>query len=194
MWDQDWDNPGLKIKKAKKTGKNKAKDLTEREFMPEQLKNDVSQLYKNQPRCPEYPKWYQELHEKDENGNWTFTGLTARKNIVPKLLRLTWMGYPLHRDETEKWGYLVPKKEDIKKSSSATDETEEEDLGSLTYDAGISDVDWSGEEKLTDEKGKFPTEGKCNKPGFTFSEYFCGKLIAIHMFRIGRLFENNISP
>lgn len=27
---------------------------------------------------------------------------------VPKLMRMTWDGYPLHYDEKHGWGYLVP--------------------------------------------------------------------------------------
>lgn len=27
--------------------------------------------------------------------------------IVPKLLRLTWFGFPLHHSKTGKWGFLV---------------------------------------------------------------------------------------
>jgi len=29
--------------------------------------------------------------------------------IVPKLLRLTWFGFPLHYSKTGKWGFLVKK-------------------------------------------------------------------------------------
>ena len=34
------------------------------------------------------------------------------KRITPKLLHLTWDGYPLHYDVTHGWGYLVPGRED----------------------------------------------------------------------------------
>ena len=30
------------------------------------------------------------------------------KSVIPKLLRLSWMGYPLHRHKEEKWGFLEP--------------------------------------------------------------------------------------
>jgi hypothetical protein len=29
--------------------------------------------------------------------------------VVPKLLRLTWFGFPLHYSKTGKWGFLVKK-------------------------------------------------------------------------------------
>jgi hypothetical protein len=34
--------------------------------------------------------------------------ISTKMRIVPKLLRLTWLGYPLHYDEKHGWGYLVP--------------------------------------------------------------------------------------
>ena len=34
------------------------------------------------------------------------------KRITPKLLHLTWDGFPLHYDATHGWGYLVPGRED----------------------------------------------------------------------------------
>jgi DNA polymerase gamma 1 len=34
--------------------------------------------------------------------------ISTKMRIVPKLLRLTWLGYPLHYDEKYGWGYLVP--------------------------------------------------------------------------------------
>merc|ERR1712001_120101 len=66
-------------------------------------------MYKTQPRCPGYPKWFSELCSpyepvktpKPENLSY---GLA----VVPKLLRLTWMGFPLYRDQYHKWGYLKP--------------------------------------------------------------------------------------
>jgi DNA polymerase gamma 1 len=32
--------------------------------------------------------------------------------VTPKLLRLTWDGYPVHHDDTHGWGYLVPGRTD----------------------------------------------------------------------------------
>jgi hypothetical protein len=34
--------------------------------------------------------------------------ISTKMRVVPKLLRLTWLGYPLHYDEKHGWGYLVP--------------------------------------------------------------------------------------
>jgi DNA polymerase gamma 1 len=37
--------------------------------------------------------------------------VSTAKRVVPKVLRLTWNGYPIHHHKTEKWGYLVPTKD-----------------------------------------------------------------------------------
>ena len=34
--------------------------------------------------------------------------ISTKMRVVPKLLRLTWLGYPVHHDEKHGWGYLVP--------------------------------------------------------------------------------------
>ena len=53
-----------------------------------------------------YPSWYQDLVESKNGGG--HLNLSTNKRVVPKLLRLTWKGYPLHHDKKEKWGYLIP--------------------------------------------------------------------------------------
>ena len=53
-----------------------------------------------------YPTWYQDLVESKNGAG--HLNLSTGKKVVPKLLRLTWKGYPLHHDKKEKWGYLIP--------------------------------------------------------------------------------------
>jgi len=53
-----------------------------------------------------YPAWYQDLSDEDDGR--VFMNLSTGKRVVPKLLRLTWKGYPMHHDKVEKWGYLIP--------------------------------------------------------------------------------------
>ena len=61
--------------------------------------------------------WYRDLCMKqskddstDEESFWKPGPqlISTKMRIVPKLLRLTWLGYPLHYDEKLGWGYLVP--------------------------------------------------------------------------------------
>ena len=51
--------------------------------------------------------------------------VTTKRQVVPKLLKLTWDGFPLHYHRAHGWGYLVPWVEDIK------EEEEGEEEGSL---------------------------------------------------------------
>ena len=121
MWDQDWSVKEMKFKKiVPKSAKSNKVDIDHSQkkstnpydfetlhehFKP--LMNTKHNLYKIQPACPGYPTWYTELCVKSKRNEFIEPqGLTAGKKVVPKLLRLTWMGYPLHRHETEKWGYL----------------------------------------------------------------------------------------
>jgi hypothetical protein len=49
----------------------------------------------------------QELADELEEGRAALSVSTS-KRVVPKVLRLTWNGFPLHHHKVEKWGYLVP--------------------------------------------------------------------------------------
>lgn len=67
--------------------------------------------------------WYRELcmkpsknqlendeNEEQQESSWRPGPqlISTKMRVVPKLLRLTWLGYPLHYDEKYGWGYLVP--------------------------------------------------------------------------------------
>ena len=57
--------------------------------------------------------WYRDLcmkQPKDDDQAWKPGPqlISNKMRIVPKLLRLTWLGYPLHYDDKHGWGYLVP--------------------------------------------------------------------------------------
>ncbi|MCL4126529.1 UNVERIFIED_CONTAM: hypothetical protein GTU68_010787, partial [Idotea baltica] len=58
-----------------------------------------------------FPNWYRKLCMKKKKGQETLEvpqSMSTSLKIVPKLLRLTWEGYPLHYDKNEGWGYLKP--------------------------------------------------------------------------------------
>jgi DNA polymerase gamma 1 len=55
----------------------------------------------------EFPTWFHALINKDEEGQ-PYLDISTSKRFVPKVLRLTWKGYPIHFDKDHKWGYLVP--------------------------------------------------------------------------------------
>ena len=119
LWNLDWTCTDLKIRKtATKMKKASLKtefsgggdtelEKLEQKFWPLLKTKD---LHKSQSSCPGYPKWYADLCQKpyDPMVTPTVANLGHGKEIVPRLLRLTWNGYPLHKDKTMKWGYIVP--------------------------------------------------------------------------------------
>ncbi|XP_022834813.1 DNA polymerase subunit gamma-1, mitochondrial [Spodoptera litura] len=63
------------------------------------------------PYLPGYPAWYRKLCTKPgKDPDWSpgANNITTSMQITPKLLRLSWEGYPLHYIKEEGWGFLVP--------------------------------------------------------------------------------------
>lgn len=69
------------------------------------------------PFLPGFPKWYRELccpinkaETLRDNKEWQPGPclISTQMRITPKLMRLTWNGYPLHHHPKYGWGYLVP--------------------------------------------------------------------------------------
>ncbi|XP_076308537.1 DNA polymerase gamma, catalytic subunit tam [Tachypleus tridentatus] len=93
----------------------------------------VDNLYKTQPFLPGYPSWYRDLSVKRKEGNkddsnedeWEPgpTLISTQMRTVPKLMRLTWDGYPLHYDTKHGWGYLVPNKPPDADTGNVEEET-----------------------------------------------------------------------
>uniref|UniRef100_T1IMT7 Mitochondrial DNA polymerase catalytic subunit n=1 Tax=Strigamia maritima TaxID=126957 RepID=T1IMT7_STRMM len=58
------------------------------------------------------PKWYQKFHGKEYySGKMRYSTrkIDYKMYMIPKLLRLTWDGFPLEYNETHGWGYSVMK-------------------------------------------------------------------------------------
>ncbi|XP_039747970.1 DNA polymerase subunit gamma-1, mitochondrial [Pararge aegeria] len=63
------------------------------------------------PYLAGYPAWYRKLCTKPgKDPDWSpgANNVTTSMQITPKLLRLSWEGYPLHYIQSEGWGFLVP--------------------------------------------------------------------------------------
>ncbi|XP_072945255.1 DNA polymerase subunit gamma-1, mitochondrial [Epargyreus clarus] len=63
------------------------------------------------PYLAGYPAWYRKLCTKPgKDPDWTpgANNITTSMQITPKLLRLSWEGYPLYYIQSEGWGFLVP--------------------------------------------------------------------------------------
>lgn len=130
MWDQDWQVKNIRLKKT--TSKNNKKfsidpidsklkedDIDEDYLM---LKEKFRRLFQTKHFLPEvatllpgYPNWYRKLCTKPNSSDTWIPGphlISTSMQITPKLLSLTWEGYPLHFIRGLGWGFLVPFKYD----------------------------------------------------------------------------------
>ncbi|XP_015791652.1 DNA polymerase subunit gamma-1 [Tetranychus urticae] len=127
LWDLDWSTQELRFKKekvkkpSKKSSKvNKCEESSEEDDVVKQVLSTENKISKVQPLLPGYPAWYRDLCDQPFGGsklrsdekliNWQPgpSLISTSMRAAPKLLRMLWRGYPLHYDETHKWGYLVP--------------------------------------------------------------------------------------
>ena len=111
MWDQDWSVQGLKLKKVvKKSKKSISNDKLTSENEDEEEENKFQHLYDmskllpvKRSLLPGYPTWYRKLCTKVDYGP---TNIGTGMQITPKLLKLSWEGYPLHFIRGHGWGFL----------------------------------------------------------------------------------------
>lgn len=59
-------------------------------------------------------RWYRKLCEKMSEDSWSpgASLISLQMRLTPKLMGLTWDGFPLHYTEKHGWGYLVPGRRD----------------------------------------------------------------------------------
>ncbi|XP_052749870.1 DNA polymerase subunit gamma-1, mitochondrial isoform X2 [Galleria mellonella] len=86
------------------------KDLVNLSKKFEYLYELESLLPVKRPYLAGYPAWYRKLCSKPGSPGWSpgAHNITTSMQITPKLLRLSWEGYPLHYIKSEGWGFLVP--------------------------------------------------------------------------------------
>ncbi|KAG8516326.1 DNA polymerase subunit gamma-1, partial [Galemys pyrenaicus] len=80
----------------------------------EQLKGATELLPKRPQHLPGHPGWYRKLCPRLEDSAWAPgpSLLSLQMRVTPKLMALTWDGFPLHYSERHGWGYLVPGRRD----------------------------------------------------------------------------------
>uniref|UniRef100_A0A9W3G646 DNA polymerase subunit gamma-1 n=1 Tax=Camelus bactrianus TaxID=9837 RepID=A0A9W3G646_CAMBA len=89
------------------------RDVTARACL-EQLRETTELLPKRPQHLPGHPGWYRKLCPRLDDPAWTPgpSLLSLQMRITPKLMALTWDGFPLHYSERHGWGYLVPGRRD----------------------------------------------------------------------------------
>ncbi|XP_030586921.1 DNA polymerase subunit gamma-1 [Archocentrus centrarchus] len=141
LWDLEWDVQEFKQKKvatSKKKDSKKSDNTKNATPIPdweedpgppseeemeapcpsrlavEKLKETVTRLPKKRQHLPAHPGWYRKLCEKISEGSWSPgpSLISLQMRLTPKLMRLTWDGFPLHYTEKHGWGYLVPGRRD----------------------------------------------------------------------------------
>ncbi|XP_003475296.2 DNA polymerase subunit gamma-1 isoform X1 [Cavia porcellus] len=87
----------------------------------QQLKDTTEILPKRSQHLPGHPGWYRKLCPRLEDPEWTPgpSLLSLQMRVTPKLMALTWDGFPLHYSERHGWGYLVPGRRDNLAKESA---------------------------------------------------------------------------
>lgn len=122
LWDLDWSSQSIKPNKSKliQWQKNKAKNIEDTKSIEAQVEDiyaTKSFMRQISPFLPGFPRWYRDLccpYNKASsllgNKDWKPGPclITTQMRITPKLMQLTWQGYPLHFNQKYGWGYLVP--------------------------------------------------------------------------------------
>ncbi|XP_073687573.1 DNA polymerase subunit gamma-1 [Garra rufa] len=108
---EDWNevsDPGPPSEEEQ-AGSDPSRELIER------LKETVSLLPKRRQHLPAHPSWYRKLCVKmSEAEDWSpgASLISLQMRVTPKLMGLTWDGFPLHYTDQHGWGYLVPGRRD----------------------------------------------------------------------------------
>ncbi|XP_028920802.1 DNA polymerase subunit gamma-1 isoform X1 [Ornithorhynchus anatinus] len=80
----------------------------------EQLKATSSLLPKRTQHLPGHPRWYRKLCPRLNDPGWGPgpSLISLQMQVTPKLMALTWDGFPVHYSGQHGWGYLVPGRQD----------------------------------------------------------------------------------
>ncbi|XP_072525753.1 DNA polymerase subunit gamma-1 [Salminus brasiliensis] len=108
---KDWDEDPGPPEEEQQGRPDPCRELVER------LKGTVNSLPKRRQHMPGHPGWYRKLcarMSEKENEEWSpgASLISLQMRVTPKLMGLTWDGFPLHYTEEHGWGYLVPGRKD----------------------------------------------------------------------------------
>uniref|UniRef100_A0A672P025 DNA polymerase subunit gamma-1 n=1 Tax=Sinocyclocheilus grahami TaxID=75366 RepID=A0A672P025_SINGR len=102
---EDWNEDPGPPSEEEQAGLHPSSELLQR------LKETVSYLPKRRQHLPAHPSWYRKLCVKmSEAEDWSpgASLISLQMRVTPKLMGLTWDGFPLHYTDQHGWGYLVP--------------------------------------------------------------------------------------
>lgn len=106
---EDWNEDPGPPSEEEQAGSHPSRELLQR------LKETVSYLPKRRLHLPAHPSWYRKLCVKmSEAEDWSPgpSLISLQMRVTPKLMGLTWDGFPLRYTDQHGWGYLVPGRRD----------------------------------------------------------------------------------
>ncbi|XP_043084251.1 DNA polymerase subunit gamma-1 [Puntigrus tetrazona] len=106
---EDWNEDPGPPSEEEQAGLHPSRELLQK------LKETVSYLPKRRQHLPAHPSWYRKLCVKmSEAPDWSpgASLISLQMRVTPKLMGLTWDGFPLHYTDQYGWGYLVPGRRD----------------------------------------------------------------------------------
>ncbi|XP_056427904.1 DNA polymerase subunit gamma-1 [Hyla sarda] len=79
-------------------------------YLDDIIEKTLPYLPKRSQHMPGHPGWYRKLCPRLNDPDWVPgpSLISLQMRLTPKLMRLTWDGFPLHFSEKHGWGYLVP--------------------------------------------------------------------------------------
>ncbi|CAJ0966515.1 unnamed protein product [Ranitomeya imitator] len=93
-------------------------------YLDDIIEKTLPYLPKRIQHLPGHPGWYRKLCLKQSDPDW-IPGpslISLQMRLTPKLMRLTWDGFPLHFSDKHGWGYLVPGRKDNLSASQGDDD------------------------------------------------------------------------
>ncbi|XP_060083102.1 DNA polymerase subunit gamma-1-like [Ylistrum balloti] len=146
LWDLDWSVANIKMNMKKKALKKDKKQVSisclavdKKLVFQEEVEDDIDEIiartYATKSRIPKrpvhapgYPNWYRDLCPKNSAPGWSVgpSLISTLVRVTPKLMRMTWDGYPLHYSDKYGWGYLVPDQEKAAMDLQELDTAQEE--------------------------------------------------------------------
>ncbi|XP_067649163.1 DNA polymerase subunit gamma-1-like [Haliotis asinina] len=129
--DTPFKNPnGIDMLTAKDCIIQSEDEQEERDELVAMVMSTAGRVPKNETFMAGYPAWYRELCPRPNAEDW-YPGpslISTQVRVTPKLLRLTWEGYPVHYNEQHGWGYLVPGETESEMDRELANQDDEEDL------------------------------------------------------------------
>ncbi|KAG9489148.1 hypothetical protein GDO78_005249 [Eleutherodactylus coqui] len=93
-------------------------------YLDEIIEKTLPYLPKRSQHMPGHPGWYRKLCPRLDDPDWVPgpSLISLQMRLTPKLMRLTWDGFPLHFSDKHGWGYLVPGRKDNLVASQAEED------------------------------------------------------------------------